>query len=165
MYRGLIGDIMVINNQADVEEIEGIEFINRIPLHMQQIMANISRMLNDGWHMRDRRTKNDFEQLLKFFKGSDRLEAIVMDTVTWKQTEIEEETLTILQVLILRFINVHLCNLLEYLTQRDIQTKNSGVNVRYRGKHRFFKGFNEFIKEKTRRCDNDFEKIERHVFF
>lgn len=57
------------------------------------------------------------------------------------------------------------CNLLEYLTQRDIQTKNSGVNVRYRGKHRFFKGFNEFIKEKTRRCDNDFEKIERHVFF
>lgn len=58
-----------------------------------------------------------------------------------------------------------LCNLLEYLTQRDIQTKNSGVNVRYRGKHRFFKGFNEFIKEKTRRCDNDFEKIERHVFF
>lgn len=29
MYRGLIGDIMVINNQADVEEIEGIEFINR----------------------------------------------------------------------------------------------------------------------------------------
>ena len=47
MYRGLIGDIMVINNQADVEEIEeieGIEFINRIPLHMQQIMANISRM-------------------------------------------------------------------------------------------------------------------------
>ena len=57
MYRGLIGDIMVINNQADVEEIEGIEFINRIPLHMQQIMANISRMLNDGWHMRDRRTK------------------------------------------------------------------------------------------------------------
>lgn len=60
---------------------------------------------------------------------------------------------------------VPLCNLLEYLTQRDIQTKNSGVNVRYRGKHRFFKGFNEFIKEKTRRCDNDFEKIERHVFF
>lgn len=59
----------------------------------------------------------------------------------------------------------HKCNLLEYLTQRDIQTKNSGVNVRYRGKHRFFKGFNEFIKEKTRRCDNDFEKIERHVFF
>lgn len=58
-----------------------------------------------------------------------------------------------------------LCNSLEYLTQRDIQTKNSGVNVRYRGKHRFFKGFNEFIKEKTRRCDNDFEKIERHVFF
>lgn len=58
-----------------------------------------------------------------------------------------------------------MCNLLEYLTQRDIQTKNSGVNVRYRGKHRFFKGFNEFIKEKTRRCDNDFEKIERHVFF
>lgn len=57
------------------------------------------------------------------------------------------------------------CNLLEYLTQRDIQTKNSGVNVGYRGKHRFFKGFNEFIKEKTRRCDNDFEKIERHVFF
>ena len=57
------------------------------------------------------------------------------------------------------------CNLLEYLTQRDIQTKNSGGNVRYRGKHRFFKGFNEFIKEKTRRCDNDFEKIERHVFF
>lgn len=57
------------------------------------------------------------------------------------------------------------CNLLEYLTQRDIQTKNSGVNVRYRGKHRFFKGFNEFIKEKTRRCDNDFEKIECHVFF
>lgn len=60
---------------------------------------------------------------------------------------------------------VWFCNLLEYLTQRDIQTKNSGVNVRYRGKHRFFKGFNEFIKEKTRRCDNDFEKIERHVFF
>ena len=60
---------------------------------------------------------------------------------------------------------VSCCNLLEYLTQRDIQTKNSGVNVRYRGKHRFFKGFNEFIKEKTRRCDNDFEKIERHVFF
>lgn len=60
---------------------------------------------------------------------------------------------------------VEKCNLLEYLTQRDIQTKNSGVNVRYRGKHRFFKGFNEFIKEKTRRCDNDFEKIERHVFF
>lgn len=60
---------------------------------------------------------------------------------------------------------VAVCNLLEYLTQRDIQTKNSGVNVRYRGKHRFFKGFNEFIKEKTRRCDNDFEKIERHVFF
>lgn len=60
---------------------------------------------------------------------------------------------------------VNMCNLLEYLTQRDIQTKNSGVNVRYRGKHRFFKGFNEFIKEKTRRCDNDFEKIERHVFF
>lgn len=60
---------------------------------------------------------------------------------------------------------VRICNLLEYLTQRDIQTKNSGVNVRYRGKHRFFKGFNEFIKEKTRRCDNDFEKIERHVFF
>lgn len=58
-----------------------------------------------------------------------------------------------------------ICNLLEYLTQRDIQTKNSGGNVRYRGKHRFFKGFNEFIKEKTRRCDNDFEKIERHVFF
>lgn len=57
------------------------------------------------------------------------------------------------------------CNLLEYLTQRDIQTKNSVVNVRYRGKHRFFKGFNEFIKEKTRRCDNDFEKIERYVFF
>lgn len=28
---------MVINNQADVEEIEGIEFINRIPLHMQQL--------------------------------------------------------------------------------------------------------------------------------
>ena len=26
MYRGLIGDIMVINNQADVEEIEGIEY-------------------------------------------------------------------------------------------------------------------------------------------
>lgn len=62
-------------------------------------------------------------------------------------------------------INDTKCNLLEYLTQRDIQTKNSGVNVRYRGKHRFFKGFNEFIKEKTRRCDNDFEKIERHVFF
>lgn len=61
--------------------------------------------------------------------------------------------------------NGSVCNLLEYLTQRDIQTKNSGVNVRYRGKHRFFKGFNEFIKEKTRRCDNDFEKIERHVFF
>lgn len=61
--------------------------------------------------------------------------------------------------------NGYKCNLLEYLTQRDIQTKNSGVNVRYRGKHRFFKGFNEFIKEKTRRCDNDFEKIERHVFF
>ncbi len=60
---------------------------------------------------------------------------------------------------------INICNLLEYLTQRDIQTKNSGVNVRYRGKHRFFKGFNEFIKEKTRRCDNDFEKIERHVFF
>ena len=60
---------------------------------------------------------------------------------------------------------VVMCNLLEYLTQRDIQTKNSVVNVRYRGKHRFFKGFNEFIKEKTRRCDNDFEKIERHVFF
>ena len=117
MYRGLIGDIMVINNQADVEEIEGIEFINRIPLHMQQIMANISRMLNDGWHMRDRRTKNDFEQLLKFFKGSDRLEAIVMDTVTWKQTEIEEETLTILQVLILRFINVHLPNIFATLDE------------------------------------------------
>lgn len=62
-------------------------------------------------------------------------------------------------------IPLKICNLLEYLTQRDIQTKNSGVNVRYRGKHRFFKGFNEFIKEKTRRCDNDFEKIERHVFF
>ena len=62
-------------------------------------------------------------------------------------------------------LEVTQCNLLEYLTQRDIQTKNSGVNVRYRGKHRFFKGFNEFIKEKTRRCDNDFEKIERHVFF
>lgn len=62
-------------------------------------------------------------------------------------------------------MNIQVCNLLEYLTQRDIQTKNSGVNVRYRGKHRFFKGFNEFIKEKTRRCDNDFEKIERHVFF
>ena len=62
-------------------------------------------------------------------------------------------------------IHPNICNLLEYLTQRDIQTKNSGVNVRYRGKHRFFKGFNEFIKEKTRRCDNDFEKIERHVFF
>lgn len=62
-------------------------------------------------------------------------------------------------------IDTDKCNLLEYLTQRDIQTKNSGVNVRYRGKHRFFKGFNEFIKEKTRRCDNDFEKIERHVFF
>ena len=61
--------------------------------------------------------------------------------------------------------NMTQCNLLEYLTQRDIQTKNSGVNVRYHGKHRFFKGFNEFIKEKTRRCDNDFEKIERHVFF
>lgn len=60
---------------------------------------------------------------------------------------------------------LHNCNLLEYLTQRDIQTKNSVVNVRYRGKHRFFKGFNEFIKEKTRRCDNDFEKIERYVFF
>lgn len=117
MYRGLIGDIMVINNQADVEEIEGIEFINRIPLHMQQIMANISRMLNDGWHMRDRRTKNDFEQLLKFFKGSDRLEAIVMDTVTWKQTEIEEETLTILQVLILRFINVYLPNIFATLDE------------------------------------------------
>lgn len=71
-------------------------------------------------------------------------------------------------VIYLEYINgVELgkCNLLEYLTQRDIQTKNSGVNVRYRGKHRFFKGFNEFIKEKTRRCDNDFEKIERHVFF
>ena len=64
-----------------------------------------------------------------------------------------------------RISTVYTCNLLEYLTQRDIQTKNSGVNVRYRGKHRFFKGFNEFIKEKTRRCDNDFEKIERHVFF
>lgn len=62
-------------------------------------------------------------------------------------------------------VEYHNCNLLEYLTQRDIQTKNSGGNVRYRGKHRFFKGFNEFIKEKTRRCDNDFEKIERHVFF
>lgn len=66
---------------------------------------------------------------------------------------------------ILEYLNGIDCNLLEYLTQRDIQTKNSGVNVRYRGKHRFFKGFNEFIKEKTRRCDNDFEKIERHVFF
>ena len=57
------------------------------------------------------------EQLLKFFKGSDRLEAIVMDTVTWKQTEIEEETLTILQVLILRFINVHLPNIFATLDE------------------------------------------------
>lgn len=37
--------------------------------------------------------------------------------------------------------------------------------MRYCGKPRFFKGFNEFIKEKMRRCDNDFEKIECHVFF
>lgn len=77
--------------------------------------------------------------------------------------EIEEYILKPLNAV--EITEVFKCNLLEYLTQRDIQTKNSGVNVRYRGKHRFFKGFNEFIKEKTRRCDNDFEKIERHVFF
>ncbi len=40
-----------------------------------------------------------------------------MDTVTWKQTEIEEETLTILQVLILRFINVHLPNIFATLDE------------------------------------------------
>lgn len=126
MDRRLIGDIIGIRDQANVEEIEGIEFINRIPLHMQQIMANISRMLNDGWDMYDRSTKNDFEQLLKFFKGSDRLEAIVMDTVTWKQTEIEEETLTILQVLILQFINVHLPNIFATLDEcNNWKSKNN----------------------------------------
>lgn len=86
--------------------------------------------------------------------------------VTYSLSDNEEKTVGIRTVYEIteRTIDRY-CNLLEYLTQRDIQTKNSGVNVRYRGKHRFFKGFNEFIKEKTRRCDNDFEKIERHVFF
>ena len=159
MYRGLIGDIMVINNQADVEEIEGIEFINRIPLHMQQIMANISRMLNDGWHMRDRRTKNDFEQLLKFFKGSDRLEAIVMDTVTWKQTEIEEETLTILQVLILRFINVHLPNIFATLDEWNRSSLCQNVEIKKQESWIWEKIFE--IRETKKKYDSMSKKEQR----
>ena len=37
MYRGLIGDIMVINNQADVEEIEGIESVSYTHLTLPTI--------------------------------------------------------------------------------------------------------------------------------
>lgn len=106
-------------NNRKQTEIKCIEFVEGIPLHMQQIIANISRMLNDGWDMSEKRYINDLEQLVNFFRGSDRLEKMVMDTVTWKQTELEEETLTILQVLILRFINLHLPNILVTLDECD----------------------------------------------
>ena len=108
--------------------------------------------------------------------GKDNVFANFLQTaVLYKSMKIDEDNIEDLILLLDGKVRISMyckeckeervCNLLEYLTQRDIQTKNSGVNVGYRGKHRFFKGFNEFIKEKTRRCDNDFEKIERHVFF
>lgn len=98
------------------------------------------------------------EHAAELIKTAHEKGVLAMTTIGTSQEGADEETIRQIALMCK-------CNLLEYLTQRDIQTKNSGVNVRYRGKHRFFKGFNEFIKEKTRRCDNDFEKIERHVFF
>lgn len=101
---------------------------------------------------------NTYEYFIEHTQGKNMEECVKNLTRTYVRDILDSEKLK-------NTYDMQLCNLLEYLTQRDIQTKNSGGNVRYRGKHRFFKGFNEFIKEKTRRCDNDFEKIERHVFF
>ena len=105
--------------------------------------------------------RKNLSDLLSDYGEKKNYEFAITEYESGEQLCEEQSALEACQLL---FLDIN-CNLLEYLTQRDIQTKNSGVNVRYRGKHRFFKGFNEFIKEKTRRCDNDFEKIERHVFF
>lgn len=127
-----------------------LKFVRRFRFH--------NRKYKDRLFQRVFQDKEDLLELYNAINGTDH------------QNPEELEITTLEDVIFMSMKNdksfmISSCNLLEYLTQRDIQTKNSGVNVRYRGKHRFFKGFNEFIKEKTRRCDNDFEKIERHVFF
>lgn len=94
-----------LENQGEVE-VKCIEFVNRIPLHMQQILANISRMLCDNWNMNNRKKKEDLKQLVNFFRDSERVKKIVSDTVTWKQVGMEEETIIVLQVEILKFVNL-----------------------------------------------------------
>lgn len=141
-------------DDADLERLQHILLFRELEFPLKDIKAIInspdfdrSKALEQQIELL-RLKKEHIENLMNFALGIKLLGVKHMDFKAFDRSKLDEY-----------------CNLLEYLTQRDIQTKNSGVNVRYRGKHRFFKGFNEFIKEKTRRCDNDFEKIERHVFF
>ena len=65
-------------------EIDSIEFIDRIiPLHIQQLLGNISRILNEEWNLYDTEIiRNDFEQQISFWKNSDISEQAISNIVT-----------------------------------------------------------------------------------
>lgn len=110
-------------------EIDSIEFIDRIiPLHIQQLLGNISRMLNEEWNLYDTEIiRNDFEQQISFWKNSDISEQAISNIVTLKKIE-EEENLTILQVAVLRFVNLHLPHILSVVDRCNWKNEDCFLN-------------------------------------